>query len=559
MIRRFLGVAILALCACKSSREQPSSSSASSSTAPAPAGTVTVTVVYGSEKKTWLEEQVKSFAESRPRTKAGAAIEVKTKAMGSGEALRAVVDGKLQPTVFSPASTAYLTLLNDAWVEKSGRGKPLAQGGEPLVLSPVVVAMWRPMAEALGWPQKRLGWSDLLAVNANPKGWGALKHPEWGTFKLGHTHPEFSNSGLLAVLAEAYAGAGKTRGLSAADLEADAPRKMISAVEQTIVHYGKSTGFFADKMLERGPAYLSAAVLYENLVIESYARSPSTPLVAIYPREGTFWSDHPYAILDAEWVKPEEKEAAEALLAFLRARPAQERALALGFRPGDPAVPIGAPVDAEHGVDARQPETLLEIPDGATLAKLVDLWKQNKKTTDVVLVFDKSGSMTGVPLAQAKQGAKTFLGTLHDSDEVTLLLFDHRVAEPLGPLPLGANREKLLFAIDAIEAKGGTALHDAVAQAFRLARERTAKEAGRIHAIVVMTDGKDEHSKMAYDTLTELVGQGGDVKLFTIAYGSGGAASRDALMRLAEAAGGAHQDGGVENIVTVFEEMAAFL
>ena len=33
----------------------------------------------------------------------------------------------------------------------------------------------------------------------------------------------------------------------------------------------RSTGFFAEKMFTRGPGYLSAAVLYENLVAESYS------------------------------------------------------------------------------------------------------------------------------------------------------------------------------------------------------------------------------------------------------------------------------------------------
>ena len=126
-------------------------------------------------------------------------------------------------------------------------------------------------------------------------------------------------------------------------------------------------------MLARGPGYLSAAVLYENLVVESYARPPAAgmPVVAIYPREGTFWCDHPYSILDAEWVGAPERQAAETLLAFLRARPAQERALALGFRPADPAIPVAAPVDAAHGADPKQPQTLLDVPDAATLAKLL--------------------------------------------------------------------------------------------------------------------------------------------------------------------------------------------
>src|SRR5262249_11051062 len=323
------------------------------------------------------------------------------------EAMQDILSGALKPHVFSPASGAYVTLLNQRWQEAPGHTKPLCPPGEPVVLSPIVIAMWRPMAEGLGWPGKPLGWADLIRVSRDRRGWGAFDRPEWGSFKLGHTHPEFSNSGLLAVLAEAYAGAHKTRALTGRALAASAPRGFLPPVEGTIVHYGKSTGFFADKMLARGPSYLSAAVLYENLVIESYAHpSPSGfPVVAVYPVEGTFWSDHPYAILDAEWVGPEERAAGEAFLAFLKSRPAQARALALGFRPADTSIPIGAPIDAAHGADPKQPQTLLEVPPGEVLRKLLEVWQIAKRRTDVVLVFDKSGSMRGKPLEEAKQGA----------------------------------------------------------------------------------------------------------------------------------------------------------
>src|SRR5882757_4458435 len=97
--------------------------------------------------------------------------------------------GELKPHVFSPASGAYVALLNRSWLSQPGHTAPLSPAGEPVVLSPLVIATWKPMAEALGWPQKALGWKDLIKVNADPKGWGAHGHPEWGPFKLGHTHP----------------------------------------------------------------------------------------------------------------------------------------------------------------------------------------------------------------------------------------------------------------------------------------------------------------------------------------------------------------------------------
>ena len=527
---------------------------------PARAATLTpveVQIAYGSEKKTWFEEQVRLFRSSQPRTNSGRPIAVTTFAMGSGEAAQGIANGNLKPTVFSPASGAYVTLLNATWLAKAGRTRPIAPPGQPLLLSPIVVALWKPMAEALGWPKKELGWVDLLKVSANPQGWAAFGAPEWGKFKLGHTHPQCSNSGLLSVLATAYAGADKTRELTIADLENPQVQKFIGSVEGTIVHYGKSTGFFADKMLEHGPGYLSAAVLYENLVIESYAKSGAVPLVALYPKEGTFWSDHPFSILDAEWISPEQRGAAEALLAFLRARPAQERALALGFRPSDPSIALAAPLDAAHGVDPKKPQTLLDVPEGRVLEKLLEVWAAKKKGADVVLVFDKSGSMNGRPLAEAKEGALAFLSVLHDNDDVTVLVFDDQIYAPIGPLRLRTGRETITRRLSMIDASGGTALYQATARGYALALERAENDPLRIHAVVVMTDGRDESSSLGLAELqTRLRTEGAPVKVFTIAYGTN--ADRSVLETIANTAQGSAAQGTSANIVQVFQDVASF-
>jgi Ca-activated chloride channel family protein len=538
-------------------RTETAAQTAAASTKPAP-GSVTLLVAYGSEKKTWLEEQAKRFEASGPKTSAGRPIHIETKAMGSGEAVQAITSGT-KAHVFSPASGAYLSLLNQAWLSQAGRTKPIVGKGDPLVLSPVVIAMWKPMAEALGWPKKQLSWADLLKVNANPKGWGSVGFPEWGRFKFGHCHPEFSNSGYLAVLAEAYAGAKKTRDLTEADLDAKGTRDFLTSIEQTIVHYGKSTGFFADKMVERGPAYLSAAVLYENLVIESYAKTPAPPLpvVAVYPLEGTFWSDHPYAVLDADWVGDDEKQAADAFLAFLKGRDAQERAMALGFRPADPQIAIGAPIDAAHGVDPKQPQTVLPLPAPKTLDMLLGVWMATKNGADVVFVFDKSGSMRGKPLDEAKAGARSFLSSLDDRDQVSLLFFDAQVYPVIGPMLLQTGRPQLVARIDGVSADGGTALYDAVVAAYELATKRAAANPSQIHAIVVMTDGADENSKLALKDLeSKFPKDEANVKVFTIAYGS--SAESRVLAEIAEMAKGYSAKGSIETIRDVYLDMASF-
>jgi Ca-activated chloride channel family protein len=552
-------VSALALAAgCKQDAKSGSGGAGAAGAAEVTAGPaaapVELSIVYGSEKKTWLEEQIKAFNASGGAV-GGRSVHVTGKAMGSGEAMTAILGGAEKPAVFSPASGAYVSLLNQAWQSRDGHTRPIAPAGEPLVLSPIVIAMWKPMAAVLGWPDKPIGWAELLAVSRDPAGWGKLGHPEWGAMKLGHTHPEYSNSGLLSVLAIAYAGARTTRGLTAAALPAVEP--FMSGVEDAIVHYGTSTGFFSDKMTERGPTYLSAAVLYENLVIESYARQRSLDLVAIYPVEGTFWSDHPYCVLDAPWVTAEQRAGAAAFLAFLKARPRQERAMALGFRPVDPAIKIATPIDPAHGVDPQQPQTLLEVPDGATLEALLATWRRTKKPADVVLVFDKSGSMSGRPLDEAKRGGKAFLATLDDRDHVTLMFFDRTVYPPYGPVERGKARAELDARIDGISATGGTALYDATLAAKRLLDGRAHDAAHRIRAVVVMTDGADTDSSHTLDqTVASLHGEDGGVAVFTLGYGN--EPNQAALGAMAKAGAGTFARGDITTIVQTFRDLASF-
>lgn len=493
---------------------------------------VEVTILYGSEKKTWLDEQIAAFDARTYLTKDGRRIHVTGTPTGSGEGMAAILDGSAHPTVFSPASSAYLTLLDDAWQRSHPR--PIAPAGPPLVLSPVVIAMWKPTAQSLGWPDRRLGWRDILTARDG--------------FQLGHTNPEHSSSGLLATLAIAYAATGKTRGLAAADMEQVAP--FMQRVEASIVHYGPSTGQFADRMMQ-GPSYLSAAVLYENLVVELNQRGPVEPIVSIYPVEGTFWADHPYSVLDGEWNGAAEREAAQVFLEFLEEPAQQARALALGFRPANPQVAVGPPIDAEHGADARQPQTLLEVPDAPALTALLATWRRAKKPADIVFVFDKSGSMLGRPLDEAKAGAKAFLDTLDPRDRVTLLYFDREIYEPIGPFEVGRGRASLDASLDGISAGGDTSLYDVTHEALALVAARPDRT--RIHAVVVMTDGVDNGSQRGVD---ELAGDFARHPTPTFTIGYGDQANAEILGRIARYGGGTYARGDVSTIANVYREVA---
>jgi len=519
-----------------------------------------LTFSYGSEKEKWINDVTNEFNRGDHRTSSGKQIVVRAFPMGSGEAIDEILEGRRQPHIVSPASAAFIKLGNAQ--SQSKFGKDLVASTDNLVLSPVVIAMWKPMAEAIGWGKKPIGWSDILALARSQKGWAAYGYPQWGSFKFGHTHPQFSNSGLISLFAEVYAASGKTAGLTTADLSKPHTAEFLNGIEKSVVHYGSSTGFFGRQMFSSGPQYLSAAVLYENMVIESYSQNNLPfPVVAIYPQEGTFWSDHPIGVVEREWVTPEHREAAKIYIQYLLQKPQQEKAIGYGFRPGAVDVALASPIDEAHGVDPKEPKTTLEVPSPPMIDAILSLWQQKKKAANVVLVMDTSGSMNDDHKIQnAREGARQLVALLSDGDRLSLLPFNNKITWASQNVPLQTGRDELSRTIDTLFAQGGTALYDSIDTAYQyLLTQNPGGESDSILSVVVLTDGEDTESKMHLNELMAHVrfdGESHKIHVFTIAYGKD--ARKDILGQIAQATQAKSYDGTPENIVDVFKDISTF-
>lgn len=546
--------AILLVAACKSQ----SSVSNNRQEQTAPPGSLELIFTYGSEKEAWVKDVTAVFNVGDHKSSSGRKIFVTAIPLGSGESVEEILAGKRQTHLISPASSAFIKLGNAQ--SRTQTGKDLVSTTETLVLSPVVVAMWKPMAEALGWGKKPIGWSDILALARNEQGWSAYGRNQWGAFKFGHTHPEFSNSGLISLLAEVYAATGKVTGLTVADVNKPNTAAYLEGIEQAVVHYGSSTGFFNTKMLSNGPEYLSAAVLYESNVIESYSQQNNLPfpVVAIYPKEGTFWSDHPVGIVDREWVSPEHRDAAKTYIKFLMDRPQQEKTLSYGFHPGDVNIALTSPVDSQHGVDPLEPKTTLEMPSVEVMDAIVNLWKLHKKHSNIVLVFDTSGSMKeNNKLPNAKLGARQLVTLLDANDYLSILPFSSSPSWAGKDLLIQKDRESALRTIDSFFASGGTALYDSVGAAYQSLLD--APKSRNISAIIVLTDGADTDSKTSLaDLLAQIQfdNERRTIRVFTIGYGSD--AVKDVLKSIADATQARFYEGTPQNIESVFKEISTF-
>jgi ABC-type Fe3+ transport system substrate-binding protein len=354
-------------------------SAGSDAKARAGAPPVEIQVVFGTEKREWMEAAAADFEAAHP------GVRIALVGKGSLEAAQEILEGRSTPVLFSPADSLILSMLDADWTTK--HGKPLLAGGEnapqPLVITPLVFAIWEDRALVL---QKSAGgdvtWRAIHDAVASDRGWpGVGGKPEWGFVKLGHTDPTRSNSGLQALLLMTYEYWNKRSGLEVKDLLDPGYQAWVKGLSRGVTRFEHSTGTFMVDMIRFGPSKYDVAVVYENLVIAQLENAQGRwgNLKVYYPRT-TLWSDHPVALLDAPWVSAEQRAAARRFVAHLRSRPMQERAVAFGFRPADPAVPIRRADGqdpwtrlAPYGLRADIPP-VAGPPDPAVVRNLLTMW-----------------------------------------------------------------------------------------------------------------------------------------------------------------------------------------
>jgi Ca-activated chloride channel family protein len=459
--------------------------------------------------------------------------------------------------VWSPASSLWGRLLNfDA-------DRPLAPDENPsIVRTPLVIAMWEPFARALEWPRERIGFEQIIRLARSKRGFAEFGRPEFGRFKLVHTNPDFSTSGLEAVVAEYYAATGKKEGLTERDVEGSRARAVVRDIERSIVHYGDTTLFIADQMRREGPGYASAVAMEEVTLLDfNKRRGPQPRLVALYPPEGTFYSDNPFIVLDAPWVGASQREGARRFREFLAERITPELAARSGFRPAALEAEPVAPVSKENGVDPAQPGRVLGLPEPRVLDRVRRAWREDRKPANVLLVVDTSGSMNDENrLARAKDGLETFFRQVGGQDRVGLTIFNEDIQPLILVGPFSRTGRELRQTVRNLIADGGTAVYDATIDAFRDVRARASPE--RINAVVVLTDGEDTDSEATADEVVRKVRAQGDsddqVRVFTIAYSASASGAAEALEAIASASGGQPYEGDTEDIEAVYRSISSF-
>ncbi|NJL57291.1 VWA domain-containing protein [bacterium] len=351
-------------------------------------------------------------------------------------------------------------------------------------------------------------------------------------------------------------------------VEDAAVQDCVRGIEQLVRHYSRRTEDFLE-FINEGPDYLDFVAMEETDVIclntggsqgEEQCIVPQERLVAIYPKEGTFVHGHPMAVVNADWVTPEQAAAGEVFIEFVLMEAQQEYITSYGFRPANPNVQAGFMFTEENGVQADFNTNIIAVPNDDVLIALQENWSLVRKQADVWLVIDVSGSMQeDGKLDQAKAAALAFLDNMDTSNRVGLAVFSDevRVLVPLSNFE--TNAANIRNFIGGLRAVGGTELYGAVRDVVQLAT--STDEGDRIRAVVLLSDG--EHtgdSGLVLADATDAIRASRDsanpIILVPVAYGSG--ADVSALNSMAGASNTRVIFGDPNNINEVLQIISSY-
>jgi Ca-activated chloride channel family protein len=400
------------------------------------------------------------------------------------------------PDVWVPDSSTWLLRLQAA---APGLAPAAAQS---VARSSVVIAMPEPIAAQLGWPDRKLTYTDLLQAMTT----STQLHP-------GIVDPTRDATGLSGLLA-----------LSAAAGAAGANAKQTTVAVLRALSVGAST--LPDDLLNKFPkasdgttlaaAKVSAAPLSEQTLITYNAAAPPVRLAALYLTPEPPPLDYPYTTLPG--LDAQHATAADGLRTALASGSFRDQLAGQGLRGPDGTAgagfnaPRGAPVDltpspaqADSSPSQAGGAAAAGSLDSAAVDRALRTWTTITAPARMLAIFDVSGSMsTPVPTA----GNATRLQVTLEAARRGLALFDDSWAlgtwvfstnqngatpwRQLVPIaPISTQRTRLEQALNGLTAGGATALYDTMLAGYKTVQNGW--DPGRVNSVLMFTDGQNEN------------------------------------------------------------------
>lgn len=440
-------------------------------------------------------------------------------------------------------------------LDPSARAK--VKASEKIMLSPVVLGVKESKFKALGWDKKAdLTWKDVAQAAAS------------GQFSYAMTNPTSSNTGFSALMGVAAAFAGKADALT----EQDVAQLNLTGLFKGLKLTAGSSGWLAERYVAEADR-LDGMINYESVLLGLNAGAPNVPalkdkLHLVYPRDGIVTADYPLLLLN------ETKRAAyDKVVAWLKS-PATQQVLMNDTR----RRPVNSTVVPGKGLFPDALLSELPFPNRIEVVNnlLFSYLNDQRRPAHAFFVLDVSGSMEGERI-ESLRNALTSLAGGDTSLTGRFAQFQNREKISLIPFSSGVEQDLLLAAdmgksgaeneqtrkqirnyAGQLGIRGGTALYDAVAEAYRQAAVAMKADPQRYYTIVAMTDGESntgmtlDEFKGFYANLPPDVRQ---VRVFTVLFGDSDPAE---MKTLAELTGGHMFDSRKTSLARMFKAIRGY-
>jgi Ca-activated chloride channel family protein len=133
----------------------------------------------------------------------------------------------------------------------------------------------------------------------------------------------------------------------------------------------------------------------------------------------------------------------------------------------------------------------------------VDVPGKQRAPVNLALVIDRSGSMSGFKLNQAKQAARQLISQLSPTDRLAIVHYGSDVKSLDGMLATPSNKEKMFAYIDGIWDDGGTNIGAGLTTGRDLLL--SARNEFKVNRLILISDGQPTEGLVEFDGLTAIV------------------------------------------------------
>ena len=392
-------------------------------------------------------------------------------------------DHKVDGWLVGPASLV-------PYVSSRIRGLGARQGEcAPLFSSPVVLALRKGDVRFFSAGSDSFSWADLIEREKfDPRaGEGGLKSVR----AISHEHPDISGVGLSALVQLALS----VRAQPAAD-----PWKTLAEFESLLSEYDTDYGAARMAKATKRAGIAPAVLTLEQQVVE-YNQNPAyaaRPLVALYPKEGSFFAEYQLCISDAAWVTPAKRVGLRMFSEFMQSGESARLAAHAGFR-ASAAAPFPTDLNmASLGVREDAPTPALIPPNNEFMTQLLAKWPETMRPAAVVYILDSSSNMFGEAFERVRAQLRRLIGLRRARDQVALVSLSFN---PKVEAPLAADSQAAIESLDRLSAMGGATILDGIRAAYKLLKAPEAQPYRKV--IVLVSAGADSNSAASVEEVSD--------------------------------------------------------